>query len=59
MDTYDIFIEETSKINSKLDKEKEKIFFYFKKLRGVFITFIILSTLIAISVPVIVIIYIL
>jgi len=55
MNTYDIFIEGNSKSHSKIDKGKEKINFYYKKLRGFFITLIILSSLIAISIPVIVI----
>jgi len=54
IETYDINAETNGKLSEKLEKGKKKINYYYKKVRGVIITFIVLLTVVTISVPVIV-----
>jgi hypothetical protein len=53
IETYDINAETNGKLSEKLEKGKKKINYYYKKVRGVIITFIVLLTVVTISVPVI------
>ncbi|OUM61060.1 hypothetical protein PIROE2DRAFT_13056, partial [Piromyces sp. E2] len=53
IETYDVYSEEIGNFGGKIDTGIKRLYYYFKKWRGLFITVIVLSSTFAISIPLI------